>query len=220
MVIFQKIQEILKELLVDEEKGRGDIEDDLDPEELLRNAEDASLNFGCRPPLSFWERPPHDVEALCLGTIPMDSKPTYQAKQKLDRGLSSSNKGMDTQQSSVRLLSSLLSKIDFVNRNQSVCMLCEEMKEADVTVVDRVCTKPDLPLVELWRGTQHSCTDLTWAASPVTARKAIKKKKDLCIAFLPLKEGTTTNSAEINYIDISELSILMYGGSLIPELVI
>ena len=70
-----------------------------------------SFNFGCRLPSGFKTWPPHDIEAFFLskgiekashyiricetpGVALVDSKPTYQAKQRLDKGLFSTSRRM------------------------------------------------------------------------------------------------------------------------------
>ena len=129
------------------------------------------------------------------GIVLVDSKPTYQAKQRLDKGLFLSSrkmqdllanlsaKRMGVQQISTRLLSPLLKIIDFKSQNSvectlMTCTLCKEMKEANITF-SKVYNKPNLQLIskKLWREIQYGCTDLARVASLITTRKAIKKKE-------------------------------------------
>ena len=171
-----------------------------------------SFNFGCRLPQTLKEWSPCEVEAYFLnkgiekaeyytklsgnpGVALTDSKPVFQAKQKLDRGEFSSSKrlqnllaNISAKHFSLQLLSAkvpspILKMVDFASRNpvdciQNSCTICKDKMPAVILAVSS--SAPDLSLasVSAWKDIQQSCPDLKRVhALLVSGRQLSKKEK-------------------------------------------
>ena len=146
----------------------------------------------------------------------VDSKPTFQAYQKLNRGELSTSKRLNdllgnlsalrlsVQHISAKLPSPLLSMVDFASRNpvecnDPSCRVCLDLSQSDTTFVGATQIKPNLYLASTaaWRDIQQSCPDLrrvhALLQSGKTPSKKEKNQKDVR-AYLRL---CTINKADL-----------------------
>ena len=171
------------------------------------------FNFGCRlpPNMTNWE--PCEVEAYLVnqglnknehflkvcgnpGVILVDSKPVYQAKQRLDGGKFSTNrrlqsllsnvsaKRMSIQHISAKLPSSLLSMVDFASRNPVPCniphcSICQDNLNSDTAFLGNIVSPAPISLVSpsAWKDIQQSCPDLRRAHALIMSGRSVPRKE-------------------------------------------
>ena len=169
-----------------------------------------SFNFGCRLPATLKEWSPCEVEAFFLNkgiektkfytnlsgnpSIALtDSKPVFQAKQKLDQGKFSASKRLQDllvnlsskrftiQLLSAKLPSSILKMVDFASRHpvkctHSSCTICKDTSAA-VCAVSTEYPNPMLLSPAAWKDIQMACPDLKRVHALLSSGKQPSKKE-------------------------------------------